>query len=247
LLAETYQCVGFAMASLGRSDLAWIAADRGILAAKQSEDRLMVAAGSRLLAHALLAAGRHDKAQQIAVTALTTLEPGLGSAVPAQLSIYGALLQTSAVVAARRGDRAGANAFLAEAGVVAQRLGADRNDLWTVFGPTNVGIHRPRSRWSWVMLAGWSSRLGRSTPRGCRRWSAAPIICWIWPRAMGSGVRTTRPLTPCCRPSGWPPKKSISSQQPVVQRLVVELLHRERRTTKPRLRELATRVGVLAA
>jgi alkanesulfonate monooxygenase SsuD/methylene tetrahydromethanopterin reductase-like flavin-dependent oxidoreductase (luciferase family) len=36
-------------------------------------------------------------------------------------------------------------------------------------------------------------------------------------------------------------------QQPVVQRLVVELMHRERRTTKPRLRELATRVGVLAA
>jgi hypothetical protein len=36
-------------------------------------------------------------------------------------------------------------------------------------------------------------------------------------------------------------------QQPVVQRLVVELLHRERRTTKPQLRELATRVGVLAA
>ena len=35
--------------------------------------------------------------------------------------------------------------------------------------------------------------------------------------------------------------------QPAVQRLVVELLHRERRTTKPKLRELAARVGVLAA
>ena len=80
LLAETYQCVGFAMANIGRSDLAWIAADRGILAAKQSEDPLMVAASSRLLAHALLATGRHDKAQQVAVTALTTLEPGLGNA-----------------------------------------------------------------------------------------------------------------------------------------------------------------------
>jgi hypothetical protein len=36
-------------------------------------------------------------------------------------------------------------------------------------------------------------------------------------------------------------------QQPTVQRLVVELLQRERRTTKPQLRELATRVAVLAA
>jgi ribosomal protein L17 len=36
-------------------------------------------------------------------------------------------------------------------------------------------------------------------------------------------------------------------RQPAVQRLVVELLQRERRTTKPKLRELARRVGVLAA
>src|SRR6266545_3934831 len=99
LLAATYQCVGFAMANTGQSDLAWIAADRGILAAMQSEDRLVVAASTRMLAHALLALGRHDKAQQVAVTALTTLEPGLGSALPAHLSIYGALLQSSAVVA----------------------------------------------------------------------------------------------------------------------------------------------------
>ena len=35
--------------------------------------------------------------------------------------------------------------------------------------------------------------------------------------------------------------------QPAVRRLVVELLHRERGSTKPRLRELAGRVGVLAA
>jgi ribosomal protein L17 len=36
-------------------------------------------------------------------------------------------------------------------------------------------------------------------------------------------------------------------QQPIVQQLVIELLHRERRTTKPKLREPASRVGVLAA
>jgi transcriptional regulator with XRE-family HTH domain len=65
LLAETYQCVGFAMANMGQSDLAWIAADRGILAAERSEDRLVVAATTRTLAHALLAMGRHDKAEQV--------------------------------------------------------------------------------------------------------------------------------------------------------------------------------------
>jgi tetratricopeptide (TPR) repeat protein len=193
LLAETYQCVGFAMANLGRSDLAWVAADRGILAAKQSEDPLMVAAGSRLLAHALLAAGRHDKAQQIAVTALTTLEPGLGSARPAQLSIYGALLQTSAVVAARRGDRAGANELLTEAGVVAQRLGADRNDLWTVFGPTNLGIHRA----SVAVELGDAGRVVEQAraidPSRLPSLERRALTCWTWPRAMGRGTRPPGP------------------------------------------------------
>ena len=35
--------------------------------------------------------------------------------------------------------------------------------------------------------------------------------------------------------------------EPRVKGLVVELLQRERRTTKPKLRQLAARVGVLAA
>jgi transcriptional regulator with XRE-family HTH domain len=245
LLAETYQCVGFAMANTGRSDLAWIAADRGILAARQSEDRLMVAASSRLLAHALLAMGRHDKAQQVAVTTLTTLEPGLGTAVPAHLSIYGALLQTSAVVAARRGDRAGATEFLTEAGVIAQRLGEDRNDFWTVFGPTNVGIHR----------ASVSVELG-DAGRAVEQARA------IDPSQLPSLERRAHHLLDLAQGYGqWRKDHEALDallhaerlapqevhQQPVVQRLVVELLHRERRTTKPRLRELATRVGVLAA
>jgi tetratricopeptide (TPR) repeat protein len=245
LLAETYQCVGFAMANTGRSDLAWVAADRGILAAKQSEDRLVAAASSRLLAHALLAMGRHDKAQQVAVTALTTLEPGLGSARPAHLSIYGALLQTSAVIAARRGDRAGATEFLTEAGLIAQRLGEDRNDFWTVFGPTNVGIHR----------ASVSVELGDAG-------RVVELARAIDPSQLPSLERRAHHLLDLAQGYGQGRKdhqaldallqaERLASQevhqQPVVQRLVVELLHRERRTTKPRLRELATRVGVLAA
>ena len=71
LLAETYQCVTGAMANIGQNDLAWVAADRGILAAEQSDDPLVVAASTRMLAHALLAMGRSEKAQQVALTALT--------------------------------------------------------------------------------------------------------------------------------------------------------------------------------
>jgi transcriptional regulator with XRE-family HTH domain len=245
LLAETYQCVGFAMANTGRSDLAWIAADRGILAAKQSEDRLMLAASSRLLAHALLAMGRHDKAQQVAVTALTTLEPGLGAAVPAQLSIYGALLQTSAVVAARRGDRAGANEFLTEASLVAQRLGEDRNDFWTVFGPTNVGIHRA----SVSVELGDAGRVIEQAraidPSQLPSLERRAHHLLDLAQGYGQWRKDHQALDALLHAERLAPQEV--HQQPTVQRLVVELLQRERRTTKPRLQELATRVGVLAA
>ena len=245
VLAETYQCVTGAMANIGQDDLAWVAADRGILAAERSEDPLMVAASTRMLAHALLGMGRHDKAQQVAVTALTTLEPGLGSAPPAQLSIYGALLQTSAVVAARRGDRARANEFLAEAATTAQRLGEDRNDFWTVFGPTNVGIHR----------ASVAVELGDAGV-------AVEQARAIDPSHLPSLERRSHHLLDLAQGYGQWRKdheavevllqaERLAPQevhdQPAVQRLVVELLQRERRTTKPKLRELATRVGVLAA
>jgi transcriptional regulator with XRE-family HTH domain len=245
LLAETYQCVGFAMANIGQRDLAWIAADRGILAAERSEDRLVIAASTRMLAHALLAMGRHDKAQQVAVTALTTLEPGLGSALPTQLSIYGALLQTSAVVAARRGDRAGANEFLTEAATIGQRLGGDRNDFWTVFGPTNVGIHRA----SVAVELGDAGRVVEQAraidpshlPSLERRAHHLLDIA----QGYGQWRKDHQALDTLLHAEQLAPQEV--HHQPAVQRLVVELLHRERRTTKPQLRELATRVGVLAA
>jgi hypothetical protein len=73
--------------------------------------------------------------------------------------------------------------------------------------------------------------------------------------AMGAEAPPYRPTRPSklqltahvrvCAPFRLAPQEV--HQQPTVQRLVVELLHRERRTTRPQLRELATRVGVLAA
>jgi transcriptional regulator with XRE-family HTH domain len=245
LLAETYQCVTGAMANIGQDDLAWVAADRGILAAERSEDPLMVAASTRMLAHALLGMGRSEKAQQVALTALTTLEPGLGTAPPTQLSVYGALLQTSAVIAARRGDRVGANDFLTEAATTALRLGDDRNDFWTVFGPTNVGIHR----------ASVAVELGDAGV-------AVEQARMVDPSHLPSLERRSRHLLDLAQGYGQCRKdheavdvllqaERLAPQevhyQPAVQRLVVELLQRERRTTKPKLRELATRVGVLAA
>jgi hypothetical protein len=96
--------------------------------------------------------------------------------------------------------------------VIAERLGEDRNDFWTVFGPTNVGIHRASVA---VELgdAGRAVEQARAIdpsqlPSLERR--AHHLLDLV--RALGSGARIMRRLTPCCTPSGWPPKKSISSR-----------------------------------
>jgi tetratricopeptide (TPR) repeat protein len=245
LLAETYQCVTGAMANIGQNDLAWVAADRGILAAEHSEDPLVVAASTRMLAHALLAMGRSEKAQQVALTALTTLEPGPGTAPPAHLSVYGALLQTSAVIAARRGDRVGANEFLTEAATTAQRLGEDRNDFWTVFGPTNVGIHRASVA---VELgdAGLVVEQARAIdPSHLPSLERRSHHLLDLAQGYGQWRKDHEAVDALLQAERLAPEEV--HHQPAVQRLVVELLQRERRTTKPKLRELATRVGVLAA
>lgn len=138
LLAMAYQGVTGAMAKIGKPDLAWIAAEHGIVAAKESGSATVIAASERMLAHAFLSMDHNSKAQQVALDAAGTLR----LAKPHDISVYGALMNTCAIAVARQHDRKSAQEFLDEAGTAADRLGEDRNHMYTAFGPTNVGIHR---------------------------------------------------------------------------------------------------------
>jgi hypothetical protein len=60
---------------------------------------------------------------------------------PQGWSVWGALLLTAAIAAARDNDIGAASDYLRRASRAADHLHADRNDLWTSFGPTNVAIH----------------------------------------------------------------------------------------------------------
>jgi hypothetical protein len=52
------------------------------------------------------------------------------------------MLLQAAVAAARKGDNRGARDLVREAREVAERVGSDRDEYHTAFGPVNVGIHR---------------------------------------------------------------------------------------------------------
>jgi transcriptional regulator with XRE-family HTH domain len=152
LRARAYQAAAAAFARLDEPDAAWVAADRAIAAAEQAGDPLGVVAGLYRMSHAFLRLGRFGQAERIAATALAALDPivaeGVGDdAVPADidrpsaLSLAGAMHLVRAVIAARESRRGPARDDVEAARRLADRLGEDRDDHDTEFGPTNVAVH----------------------------------------------------------------------------------------------------------
>jgi hypothetical protein len=196
-LAESYQLAAILMLKLGESNAAWVAADRGILAAERAEDPLVVASGARILAYAFLGAGHFAKAKELTISAAGVLEPGLGRASPAHLSLYGALLLKGAMAAAYQGDPITSRALLNEAGSTARRLGADANHAFTAFGPTNVGVHRVSAA-----LPSATGEQPSSMPRPSMRcsyrwWSDAPSTWSMWRAGTARPAATTRRFGHC--------------------------------------------------
>jgi transcriptional regulator with XRE-family HTH domain len=79
VLALSYQAAAAVLTKLGEGDLAWIAADRGLVAARRSGDPVIVGSLFRSVAHTLLATGRFKPAVQLTEEAAAHLQPGLGS------------------------------------------------------------------------------------------------------------------------------------------------------------------------
>ena len=143
LRARAYQAASAAFARQDEADAAWLAADRAITAAELSGRPLAVIAGHFRLAHAFIRLGRLDQAEHVTTSALDVLTSATTSdaASPEALSLYGAMHLVHAVISGHESDRAQARAHLADATRTAERLGEDRNDFDTEFGPTNVKLH----------------------------------------------------------------------------------------------------------
>jgi hypothetical protein len=93
------------------------------------------------LGHVLLAANDPEGAEDVVARAAEELEPGLPEADPRFIALYGALQLVAAMAAVRKGDVWTARDRLREkARPAAERVG-ESNVCWTVFGPTNIGLH----------------------------------------------------------------------------------------------------------
>lgn len=126
---------------IGRTDLSLLVADRGVLAAEAADDPIRMAAAKWNLGHILLAQGEADGAEDVVVHAVEALRRDTGNEDHDAIGMTGALWLVSAVAAVRNNDPWTARDRVREKALPAARVTGDTNVMWTVFGPTNVGLH----------------------------------------------------------------------------------------------------------
>lgn len=178
--ADAYQAAAAMLMKLGERDMAWLAGDRAVQLGERGNDPALAAAGIVRIGHAFLSDDRLDDAVRVASQAAAGLEAQSADWAEA-ISLIGALHLIAAIAATRMNQIDGARDHLAAAESAAQRLGEDRNDFHTEFGPTNVAIHA-------VGIAVESGDAGEALRR------AAKIDASQLSRSGGTGFSSTSPV-----------------------------------------------------
>jgi hypothetical protein len=148
VVSRVYQLVASYLHKYGAPTAiqAALAADRALAAAEQSGDPVHIGAAARRVAKSLVYQQRPEAAVEFATASARRLTDGLTERGPLGLSTLG-MLYLSAAIAASAQERNTARVHAAtdyvdEAGDVAERQGGDLDEDYTMFGPTNVGLHR---------------------------------------------------------------------------------------------------------
>jgi hypothetical protein len=229
--------------------LAWVTADRALHQAREGNRHGLVGAAQYQVACALLRAGHDADAEQIATGAADDLAAHMASIRLAEqqqetISVRGALLLLSAILAARRNDGAQAQEHLRTARQLAEQLGGDGNWLWTAFGPTNVAIHEVAV---WVDLGDTRQAMqlgevidtdGLPSVLAGRRSQVHLDLARAAVQQGDDGLAVLHLL------EGERVAAQVISRNATARSLLDALLARERKGTTPGLRALATRAGV---
>ncbi|KFG02275.1 transcriptional regulator [Streptomyces scabiei] len=143
LRAKAYQVAAASFTRQDQADAAWIAADRALQAAELAGQPLEVVSSLFRMAHAFMRQQHMEQAEQAAKSAVAVMAPRAEAPTcpPEELSLLGAMNLVLAVINAREGHRGPTREHIERAREIAARLGGDRNDFDTEFGPTNVEIH----------------------------------------------------------------------------------------------------------
>lgn len=141
LMAVVYQVCAAALARLGETEAAWVAADRAMAAAEQAGNLVLVAAGAHRLASVFLGAQRYALAEETARTTIHALDGLAALGDPDAVALCGGLTLLRAAVAARAGRLSAAYGQLARARQLSARLGGQRAGGFPEFGPECVALY----------------------------------------------------------------------------------------------------------
>jgi transcriptional regulator with XRE-family HTH domain len=141
LMAVAYQVCAAALARLGETEAAWVAADRAMAAAEQAGNLVLVAAGAHRLASVFLGAQRYTLAEETARTTIHALDGLAALGDPDAVALCGGLTLLRAAVAARAGRQSAAYGQLARARQLSARLGGQRAGGFPEFGPECVALY----------------------------------------------------------------------------------------------------------
>jgi hypothetical protein len=210
--------------------------------ARHAEDPVLVGATLRCLGETHMRAGRYDLACDLAVEAAEVIERSQTTGQDA-LVIQGAGYLSAATACARRGDGRGADELLEAAQAFADRLGRDVSGA-AVFGPSNVAIHRvaiPIDLGDPATALQWAERISFHLPAGLgERWARYLIDV---ARALVAHRRDAE-ATDALLEAETIAAEEVRSHR-LTRSVLTDLLARERRSSTPELRPLASRCGAL--
>jgi hypothetical protein len=124
------------------TDIAWLAADRAMHTALFVDDTLALARATRSVARAMTGTGQRTDAIAALVSMTDRMRRELATNEHELLSLYGMLFLAASIAAASEEDAPLALAMHEEAKAAATRLGPEHQTHQTIFGPTNVALHR---------------------------------------------------------------------------------------------------------
>jgi transcriptional regulator with XRE-family HTH domain len=145
LAAEAYHLAAVLLIGVRAEDLALLAAERLQATAAQAGDQPSIARTADTWAWLFCRQSRLDDAERAALSAADTIEPRFATATPLALAMWCALLQRGITIAARKGDRGRVGDLLGLTRAASARMGANRDDAWTMSGPTNTAMHEVRA------------------------------------------------------------------------------------------------------
>ncbi|MCP2337948.1 helix-turn-helix domain-containing protein [Actinomadura rupiterrae] len=230
---------------IGRTDLALLVADRGLRAAEDADDPLRIAAAQWNVGQVLLTVNEAEAAEDIAAHAVEQLddEKHTTEEMP-RVALQGALWLVTTIAAVRAGDGWTARDRLRErAQPAASRVG-EGNVFWTVFGPTNVGLHAV----SIEMETGETSQALHLADRidlaRCPSVERRATFSMELARCYEQRREDHAVLLHLLEVERAAPEDMCHN--PLVRDLVQGLLRRARPTLAPQVRQMADRVGLFA-